>query len=79
MKRYVPATVTRGCAVHAWAAVYPDQRIASFRGQYFAHHRIKRFTDVPETMLAALGLEADQLAVEAIGNVSGFVFYLDVF
>ena len=50
-------------------------------GQYFAHHRIKRFSDVPETTLAALGREADQLAVEAIGNVSQRLrfLYLDVF
>jgi predicted dehydrogenase len=50
-------------------------------GQYFAHHRIKRFSDVPETTLAALGREADQLAVEAIGTVSEKLrfLYLDVF
>jgi predicted dehydrogenase len=49
--------------------------------QYFAHHRIKRFSDVPNTALEALQSEADQLAVEAIGPVSARLrfLYLDVF
>ncbi|MBZ5594005.1 MAG: Gfo/Idh/MocA family oxidoreductase [Acidobacteriia bacterium] len=49
--------------------------------QYFAHHRIKRFSDVPQATLEALQREADQLAVEAIGGVSDRLrfLYLDVF
>jgi predicted dehydrogenase len=48
---------------------------------YFAHHRIKRFNDVPQPVLEALQAEADQLAVEAIGAVSARLrfLYLDVF
>ena len=37
---------------------------------YFAHHRIKRFNDVPAKKIEALQSEWDQLAVEAIGPVS---------
>jgi len=49
--------------------------------QYFAHHRIKRFSDVPQTTLEALQREADDLALEAIGPVSARLrfLYLDVF
>jgi predicted dehydrogenase len=48
---------------------------------YFAHHRIKRFSDVPQPVIEALQAEADQLAVEAIGPVSARLrfLYLDVF
>src|SRR5260370_5416718 len=48
---------------------------------YFSHHRIKRFNDVPQSTLEFLQCEADQLAVEAIGNVSQRLrfLYLDVF
>jgi len=47
---------------------------------YFAHHRIKRFSDVPQPVLEALQAENDQLAVEAIGPVSASwrFLYLDV-
>jgi predicted dehydrogenase len=37
---------------------------------YFAHHRIKRFRDIPPDTLAALQAEDDRLTVEAIGEVS---------
>jgi predicted dehydrogenase len=49
--------------------------------QYFAHHRIKRFTDVPQETLEALQREADCLALDAIGPVSPRLrfLYLDVF
>jgi predicted dehydrogenase len=49
--------------------------------QYFAHHRIRRFNDVPEATLAALQKEADQLAIEALGPISPRLrfLYLDVF
>ncbi|MFN7997505.1 MAG: Gfo/Idh/MocA family oxidoreductase [Bryobacteraceae bacterium] len=49
--------------------------------QYFAHHRIKRFSDVPQATLEALQAEGDQLALEAIGPVSARLrfLYLDVF
>jgi predicted dehydrogenase len=48
---------------------------------YFAHHRIKRFNDVPQATLEALQNEADELAVEAIGPVSKQLRFLygDVF
>ena len=36
---------------------------------YFAHHRIRRFNDVPADILAALQEEDDRLTVEAIGAV----------
>jgi len=48
---------------------------------YFAHHRIKRFQDVPQATLDALAAEGDQLVVEAIGPVAErlrFLYY-DVF
>jgi predicted dehydrogenase len=50
-------------------------------GQYFAHHWIKRFDDVPQATVAALQCEADQLAVEAVGPVSERLrfLYADVF
>ncbi len=49
--------------------------------QYFAHHRIKRFSDVPQTTLESLQHEADELVLEAIGPVSARLrfLYLDVF
>ena len=49
--------------------------------QYFAHHRIKRFNDVPRPVLDAMQAEADGLATEAIGKVSERLrfLYLDVF
>jgi len=49
--------------------------------QYFAHHRIRRFSDVPKSTLDTLQKEADQLAIEAIGPVSERMrfLYLDVF
>ena len=49
--------------------------------QYFAHHRIKRFADVPAATIEALQREGDQLAVEAIGCVPERLrfLYLDVF
>lgn len=49
--------------------------------QYFAHHRIKRFKDVPQGTLDTLQHEADELAMEAIGPVSEKLryLYLDVF
>jgi len=49
--------------------------------QYFAHHRIKRFSDVPQVTLEALRREGDRLAVEAIGPESERLrfLYLDVF
>ena len=37
---------------------------------YFAHHRIKRFNDVPREKIRDLESEWDRLAVEAIGMVS---------
>lgn len=48
---------------------------------YFAHHRVKRFNDVPQSTIKSLQQEADQLAVEAIGPVSARMrfLYLDVF
>ena len=48
---------------------------------YFAHHRIKRFSDVPQTTLDALQWETDQLALEALGPVPARLrfLYLDVF
>jgi len=48
---------------------------------YFAHHRVKRFNDVPQSTLEGLQNEADRLAVEAIGPVSERMrfLYLDVF
>ena len=48
---------------------------------YFAHHRIKRFADVPEATLDELAREGDRLVVEAIGQVDRrlrFLYY-DVF
>jgi predicted dehydrogenase len=48
---------------------------------YFAHHRIKRFQDVPQTTLDALQAAGDRLVVEAIGQISErlrFLYY-DVF
>ncbi len=47
---------------------------------YYAHHRIKRFRDVPAETLAALQEEDDRLTVEAIGEVSPLVrqLYRDV-
>ena len=49
--------------------------------QYFEHHRIKRFHDVPKTTLETLEREADQLALEALGPVSEKMrfLYRDVF
>jgi predicted dehydrogenase len=49
--------------------------------QYFAHHRIKRFADVPQATLDALADAGDRLVVEAIGPVDErlrFLYY-DVF
>ena len=37
---------------------------------YFAHHRLKRFDDVPRDKAEALQAEVDRLAIEAIGPVS---------
>ena len=48
---------------------------------YFAHHRIKRFQDVPQTTLDALQAAGDRLVVEASGQVAErlrFLYY-DVF
>ncbi len=36
---------------------------------YYAHHRIKRFRDIPPETLAALSAEDDRLTIEAIGEV----------
>jgi predicted dehydrogenase len=49
--------------------------------QYFAHHRIKRFSDVPKPVIDAMQAETDQLAIEAIGSVPTRLrfLYLDVF
>ena len=49
--------------------------------QYFEHHRIKRFNDVPKAALETLEREADRLAVEALGPVSDKLrfLYRDVF
>lgn len=49
--------------------------------QYFAHHRVKRFNDVPAATLEGLQREADQLAIEAVGPISPRLrfLYLDVF
>lgn len=49
--------------------------------QYFAHHRIKRFSDVPQPAIEAGQAEGDRLAIEAIGPVSPRLrfLYLDVF
>jgi predicted dehydrogenase len=83
MKRYDPGYRYGREAVQAMRGLRYIQInvLHPSEGQYFAHHRIKRFSDVPETTLAALGREADQLAVEAIGNVSQRLrfLYLDVF
>jgi predicted dehydrogenase len=41
-----------------------------FEPLYFAHHRIKRFDDIPNATLDALDRDNDGLAVEAVGRVS---------
>ena len=48
---------------------------------YFAHHRLKRFNDVPVERIEALQAEVDRLVVEAIGPVSERLRFLyhDVF
>jgi len=48
---------------------------------YFAHHRLKRFNDVPAEKTQALQGELDRLVVEAIGPVSERMrfLYFDVF
>ena len=48
---------------------------------YFAHHRIKRFNDVPIEKSRQLEAEVDQLVIEAIGPVSERLRFLyhDVF
>ena len=48
---------------------------------YFAHHRVKRFNDVPQATIESLQREGDRLAVEAIGPVAPRMrfLYLDVF
>jgi predicted dehydrogenase len=48
---------------------------------YFEHHRIKRFSDVPQAALEAAQRETDELVTEAIGRVSERLrfLYFDVF
>src|SRR5258708_13084205 len=48
---------------------------------YFAHHRVKRFGDVPQPTIESLQREADQLAFEAIDPAPPPMpfLYLDVF
>ena len=47
---------------------------------YFAHHRIKRFRDIPQATLDALQVEDERLTIEAIGEVSPLLrqLYRDV-
>lgn len=78
MKRYDPGYRYGRDAVRAMAdlryvqinILHPDPDF------YFAHHRLKRFRDVPQESLAALQAEDDQLTVEAIGEVSPLLRFL---
>jgi len=82
MKRYDPGYRYGRAAVQAMDdlryvqinVLHPDPDL------YYAHHRIKRFRDVPAETLAALQAEDDRLTVEAIGDVTPLLrqLYRDV-
>jgi predicted dehydrogenase len=83
MKRYDPGYLYGREQVHAMRGLRYVQInvLHPSEPQYFAHHRIKRFSDVPQPVIEAMQAEADQLAVEAIGPVPARLrfLYLDVF
>ncbi|MGI8855660.1 MAG: Gfo/Idh/MocA family protein [Thermomicrobiales bacterium] len=72
MKRYDPGYRYGRDAVRAMDdpryvqinVLHPDPDL------YYAHHRLKRFRDVPPETLATLQADDDRLTVEAIGDVS---------
>lgn len=78
MKRYDPGYRYGRAAVQAMNdlryvqinVLHPDPDL------YYAHHRIKRFRDIPPETLAALSAEDDRLTIEAIGDVSPLLRHL---
>ncbi len=78
MKRYDPGyrygrTVVQGMDDLRYVQInvlHPDPDL------YYAHHRIKRFRDIPSDTLAAFQAEDDRLTVEAIGEVSPLMRHL---